>query len=464
MANRKFNSITVNGETLDVQDADATTEINSLKKDVTNKIEISPYDFGAVGDGVIDDTKAIQDSINYCIDNNCKLISKSNKKYLVSQQIDINNSIKMDFNNSAIVASSSMSCIINISSEQNWYGELRNITLDCNSISNCNGLNIVHAEKLYIDNLVVQNCKSTCYKITSGYEVFMKNTHLNGLDNTSVGMDLGTSDCHYTDVILIDCYKGVLINATNNYLTRIHGWIKNNEPTGSVFMEIGNCNTFLKDVYSDSYNITFNVLEPGKIFIDGLNVYYFPTFNDVYSTNIPTVFQFNTTSITSENTKYITMTNSLIRGVKDKFNVKLSNIEPLLVKNIENNIFTYVENIKKYEIFTFNSNDATNIQILNNSNIFKKENQVQLSLNVKLNLDNITHDANTPIIVGTLPNGIRPIKSIYCFSSKSSEQWHGKDCELVYTYLSSDGSLQFKFLDSLVGTVYVTVNLTYISI
>lgn len=32
MANKKFNSIRVNGETIDVQDISATTEINNLKE------------------------------------------------------------------------------------------------------------------------------------------------------------------------------------------------------------------------------------------------------------------------------------------------------------------------------------------------------------------------------------------------------------------------------------------------
>ena len=70
---------------------DSITEHTTQLDNITNKrlTTITPQMFGCVGDGITDDTKGLQDAINYCIANDSMLSSDGSKKYLVSSTINI---------------------------------------------------------------------------------------------------------------------------------------------------------------------------------------------------------------------------------------------------------------------------------------------------------------------------------------------------------------------------------------
>lgn len=76
-------------------------QIASLQQQVNeNKIYVTPEEFGAVGDGVADDTIPIQDAINYAQTNRCKVLAT--KTYLITSALTITAArpygIEFDFN------------------------------------------------------------------------------------------------------------------------------------------------------------------------------------------------------------------------------------------------------------------------------------------------------------------------------------------------------------------------------
>ena len=53
--------------------------------------EVSPELFGAVGDGIYDDTEALQSAIDYCFKNGVQLKLRSGKTYCISKPLNLSN-------------------------------------------------------------------------------------------------------------------------------------------------------------------------------------------------------------------------------------------------------------------------------------------------------------------------------------------------------------------------------------
>ena len=94
------------------QNLDVQQEINNKLDDmlangeletiITKYLEpINPATFGAVGDGVTDDTSAFVSAIEYALDNNKSIRCDANKKYYLSGVINCR--VSIDFNNSSVV-------------------------------------------------------------------------------------------------------------------------------------------------------------------------------------------------------------------------------------------------------------------------------------------------------------------------------------------------------------------------
>ena len=73
------------------------TEHTTQLDNITDKrlTTITPQMFGCVGDGFTDDTKGLQDAINYCIANDSMLSSDGSKKYLISSTINIEGNLNI---------------------------------------------------------------------------------------------------------------------------------------------------------------------------------------------------------------------------------------------------------------------------------------------------------------------------------------------------------------------------------
>ncbi len=433
--------------------------INSQLGDIVNKkTYITPEDFGAKGDGITDDTVALQNAINEAQSQSIPIRSKY-KTYLISTPITITNKIDLDFSNSILTSNTNINNIIDVASGQNHYSQIKNLTIDCNNIENLNGFNISHAEKLEINHLIVKNCTKSCYKIDSGYEVFMSNSHLNGVGENSIGLNINTSDCNYTDIILIDCFTGIFSNNTNNYYTRIHGWIKENTLLNSTFININNGNIFIKDCYSDTYYKTIYVNNPANIVINGLNVYYFDSdkVNNEYKINNPYVFYFNEITCNSSNSEFITLNNSIIKG-SDNFNLNLSNLDELRCKGFYNNIYTKCKNIKFYKKGNISIDDTSNIEVIDEK-IINMDNKITINIVLQIALDNINHDQS--ITLGVLPSGFRPIESIYTYAILSKDRYKFTEAYPLYVYISSSGSIIVNIPSNIIGKGYAFLDFSF---
>ena len=199
---------------------------------INNNCEISPELYGAVGDGCHDDTIAIKIAIENAISSNKKLKFQSGKVYCISSTIDLSNTscLIIDFNWSTIKAIKSIDYMFKFDGSKNIGNDaktlLTNVVADCNCKSGF--LNLTYSFKFTLENFLIRNCEAIAINILKGGAFVCNNGTIVG-DGTpnSRGIYNATSDCHFTEIIIIDMKKAIFNGGTNFY-SKVHAWLSKN--------------------------------------------------------------------------------------------------------------------------------------------------------------------------------------------------------------------------------------------
>lgn len=157
-------------------------------------IELNVYEFGAIGNGVIDDTLAIQSAIKYCFDNNIDRLKFENEKvYLCNKEIVLyGKNLIVDGNNSIIKRTTDFMGVFG--AVLNVYGltpnlsypllgkyvgniipaqgiVIRDLSIYCvekiSSSTYINGVAVCNAKNIILQNIIVTNAPQTAYAIVS---------------------------------------------------------------------------------------------------------------------------------------------------------------------------------------------------------------------------------------------------------------------------------------------------------
>lgn len=190
---------------------------------------VTPESFGAVGDGVTDDTEALKKAINHAIKTNKELKPiSSDKTYLVTEKLVINGTIKINFQNACIKASHAGHVIeVYVSSDGTTGidGYIRNIVINCNNISD-SGLYIRSSHRWNYNNITIKNAVSIALYTNACQDCRFNNIYI--FDTTDRGVRVDGTDVYFTDVNIIG-FKTAIENMNGgNIFTRIHAWNKSN--------------------------------------------------------------------------------------------------------------------------------------------------------------------------------------------------------------------------------------------
>ena len=237
------------------------SEVNSQLGIITNQrlTTITPQMFGCVGDGITDDTKGLQDAINYCIENDSMLSSDGSKKYLVASTINIEGNLNINFNMATITTNNpNIGVILKFNNASDKQCEVNNLRIDCNRLT-ITAIQIDLLRRKFFNNIEITLCLGYGFKILSGYEIFINKSSIkspSSIPNNAYGIYIITHDCHFTDIVMRDV-KNAVYSKGSNFFTRVHPWIMSKEVIlGSICFYISDT-IFMSDCYGDSYETVF---------------------------------------------------------------------------------------------------------------------------------------------------------------------------------------------------------------
>lgn len=311
-----------------------------------NLYYITPEDFDCISD---DSQYASQNAINlqraidYACEKGLTLVSSANKKYYINKSLIIKDFINIDFGRGTIIATDSINMIIIDNGKAcKWAGSIKNIRLDMNrkAITGFLGEKCI---KLKISDGEIVNIgeKSIGLFIKTGYEVFVENMHFLGDQKNSIGIKIQTSDCHFYDCVMIDCYTAVF-NIGSNFYERIHAWMGERWIIGSTFFKCSGYPIFLNQCFSDTFDKTFDIIDKVELHITQLKLYHNINMWKNYSKNInPTLFNFRYhSSLKDSQIKLIDsyIGNLIIDKERKENKQKISNFENINLNIIESTI------------------------------------------------------------------------------------------------------------------------------
>lgn len=202
--------------------------------------EVTPELFGAVGNGQFDDTIALQNAINYCIENGTQLKCQNGKTYCISNPLDLSNTAicLIDFNWSILKAIKTMDYMITFDGSANIRNDvktlLKNVIIDCNF--KAGGLDLIYSFKFTFDSFMVKNCQTTAIWIQKGGAFVCQNgTIIGNCTPDSRGIYNQTSDCHFHEIVIVDMKK-CIFNGGTNFYHKVHGWLTS-KVANSIFFE-----------------------------------------------------------------------------------------------------------------------------------------------------------------------------------------------------------------------------------
>ena len=219
----------------------------------------TPEKYGAIGDGITDDTQAWQDAIDYCSTNHKTLFGRSGKTYLVDT-LTINSDINI--NGNFCTLKSNGNNVLNISYTNLGSNFIKNINI-IDVPANKIGIYCNPARRYTLENITMNNISGTGIKVdTYGGGILVKNYKITGstTDVQTVGLDVrGTSDGVYKDIIMIDMYVGLYTNG-GNFFKNIHPWLA----TASIFngskaFVISGGQAMFENCYPDTYMYNYYI-------------------------------------------------------------------------------------------------------------------------------------------------------------------------------------------------------------
>lgn len=246
--------------------------------------DVSVNLFGAIGDGIANDSGAIQNAINFCALNNKTLTFINGKTYLVDT-LNITNDINIEGNNCTLKSNGEN--VINIENTNLSSKYLKNIKI-VDVPTNKIGIYCNPARRYVLDGISMSNISGTGIKVaTYGGGILVNDYKIDGNPQSTncVGLDVrGTSDGVYQNIIMTDVYTGLITNRSNIF-NNIHPWIATASLfNGSKAFVVEGGQSLFNECYPDTYHYNFYISNDAFVNINQCKQYH-----NIYVANNDTI-------------------------------------------------------------------------------------------------------------------------------------------------------------------------------
>lgn len=272
---------------------------------------VTPEDYGAVGDGVTDDTAAVQAAIRYALEHNVDFRAPS-KAYGISSTITLLTTAEAQKNAVIDFCGAELNVLSDITDAllcktsdsgfgndaARWTRTVRNLVINCKEKAQ-NGIHHVMGRNLWYENVTVNDVKS-CGLLVDGNVKVDKFTVVKNLDvyHTYVdtyGIIINATDCKLRNVRCRDAKYGIKLAAASNFLDDVHCWLISPLPIpGSICFDVNNGFQYFIGCYADTYETGWDFSDnDNHQSLIGCQFYPNPEFyNDTSDTTAPTIFKF----------------------------------------------------------------------------------------------------------------------------------------------------------------------------
>lgn len=272
--------------------------------------------YGAKGDGINDDTLAIQRAIDSNVNG---AIAFPPGTYLINDTININQRCSLHFYGATIRATETMSAMFYTDST-NFESTLKIISMigdgaSCLDLNNKASVGI-RASGLILRTFSIKNLPDNAIGIKiDGISKISDIMMLNNISTTgTVGIQFDNTDCRLQHFVPVNIEKGIVVNRGGTYITDYHPWsVIMPVANRSVGIQVNNSWVNLNDYYADT---CFKAIEVSGsntlIIINNFSTLWNTKFyNDQNSSPVPYLFYFNNFS-ESYKGEHILVSNSVL--------------------------------------------------------------------------------------------------------------------------------------------------------
>ena len=424
--------------TTTVQDGSLTeAKFSNALKLKAIKEYVTPEMFGAVGDGVADDTEAFQRAV----DSSSKLLVCG--LYNVST-ILINKKIKM-FGPGTL---SSNTTPIHINNHEKG-GSFDGLTF----IGKDTSVYVEYARSPKFINCEFLNASNYGIKIDAGNGVVLSCCRIKGSSegSTGHGIHITTSDCEFSNIVIQD-FKTAVYNRGYNVFNTIHGWIwATSLFEGSTFMDTKGVQSLF--CYADSFQYGYKLTGSNAVNLIGTEFYWNTT--EVYPKDLKPYLIFIQDGFSDNDRIFIAgLGVDVSRGM---VNPSFCNTKLKLKFDFYGLNKMYTANIDDLPEKTFTITPGEYPVVVNNNYVSGRCVNINYAVDLRNVDDSITTDS---ILIGTIPEPYRPIGEIVsrAFTTDNIYSPSGNNEGNCYVFFSKSGSIKVRL-----GTIRKTRQFCIIS-
>lgn len=255
------------------------TKINAEFLPYITNSYITPQMFGAKGDGISDDTDNIKATITYARDKKSVIVFPAGN-YGISEPLDVNFDIKIIGENAFIIPLKDMTHFMGINTtEKTNSGYIFGLGFSAgDTFSVTTGIKISYVANFRLHGLKIFNT-TVGIDYIKGYELLVDSCLIRTSipSEDSIGMDIKTSDSHFSNIIIINYHVGIYDEHGGNFYDKIHAWIANTTIVKNSIYFRANGSAYISQCFNDTYETA--------IYINGKQNVVVSEFRNFYNSN-----------------------------------------------------------------------------------------------------------------------------------------------------------------------------------